>query len=428
MSGTQRIIRSALRAPSELLRWYITPAGVVAGALLAAAVGFLAAGSSVGAIAMLAVFSAAVLPFKLIRERHLADSRRSAVAKQVENKVRKTEDRLVNANGELVVEVAELRKFTEISIGGVRSTALSSISTLRSHLAALRQDQSAAVALSDHWSAALTARADEISARLESAIDRIAQVEGRSPEPLQDSRFGEFLTGIERLEERIAEHERRVEQRLRDQEGLVHSDGSGAHYHLAPGYRRRAVAAEWFDDTENEDNWQREVYDYALGVAIQSGAKSICDFGCGSGFKLMQRFSDFETLGIDTETTVEFLQEKYPDKHWAVSELPGPELFDDFDIVIAADVIEHLEDPALLLDALARSRARTVILSTPARELLIERGGRPFGPPLNPSHYCEWTSDEFRQFVDPYLEIVVQRISNQEQSTQLVHGRVRTGS
>jgi hypothetical protein len=142
----------------------------------------------------------------------------------------------------------------------------------------------------------------------------------------------------------------------------------------------------------------------------------------------MQRFSDFETLGIDTETTVEFLQEKYPDKHWAVSELLGPELFDDFDIVIAADVIEHLEDPALLLDALARSRARTVILSTPARELLIERGGRPFGPPLNPSHYCEWTSDEFRQFVDPYLEIVVQRISNQEQSTQLVHGRVRTGS
>jgi len=91
--------------------------------------------------------------------------------------------------------------------------------------------------------------------------------------------------------------------------------------------------------------------------------------------------------------------------------------------VIASDVIEHLIEPDQLLDALARSNAGNIILSTPARELLILRGDKPLGPPTNPHHFLEWTSEEFRTLVGEYLDVVMQRISNEPQATQLLHAR-----
>jgi len=211
---------------------------------------------------------------------------------------------------------------------------------------------------------------------------------------------------------------------IEESQRTVVSDGSATHFHLGQGYKRRVTIDGNFDDTHNTDGWQREVYDYALGVALESKAKRICDFGCGSGFKLMSRFSEFETVGIDMPETVEFLRETYPDRTWLETIEIGPAMFDDFDLVIAADVIEHLLEPDQLLDALARSNVRNIILSTPARELLItQEGVRPLGPPRNQHHYLEWTSDEFRNFVSQYLDVALQRISNQEQASQLVHAR-----
>ena len=151
----------------------------------------------------------------------------------------------------------------------------------------------------------------------------------------------------------------------------------------------------------------------------------MCDFGAGSGFKLMTRFQEFETVGIDVPETVEFLKTTYPDRMWLNTGELSPEMFDGFDLVIASDVIEHLPEPEALLDALARSNAANIVLSTPARELLIRRGDRPLGPPKNPHHFLEWTTEEFRSFVSQYLDVVLQRVSNEAQSTQLLHARRR---
>ena len=212
---------------------------------------------------------------------------------------------------------------------------------------------------------------------------------------------------------------------LEEEKSTIISDGGPAHYFLSPGYRRRSELIANFDDTANEDEWQREVYDYALGVAHQAGAKRVCDFGAGSGFKLMTRFQEFETVGIDVPETVEFLKTTYPDRMWLNTGELSPEMFDGFDLVIASDVIEHLPEPEALLDALARSNAANIVLSTPARELLIRRGDRPLGPPKNPHHFLEWTTEEFRSFVSQYLDVVLQRVSNEAQSTQLLHARRR---
>ena len=63
------------------------------------------------------------------------------------------------------------------------------------------------------------------------------------------------------------------------------------------------------------------------------------------------------------------------------------------DLVICADVIEHLDDPTILLELL-RAAAKPnspILISTPCRDRLL-------GPealrPSNPEHVREWTDEE----------------------------------
>ena len=121
--------------------------------------------------------------------------------------------------------------------------------------------------------------------------------------------------------------------------------------------------------------------------------------------------------------TVAWLRENHPDREWRESGELTPDVFAGFDVVVASDVIEHLEDPQALLRALAASSVREIVLSTPARELLVERGHRRLGPPQNPHHYLEWSTGEFVRLVAEHLDVQSSGISNAEQATQLVHAR-----
>lgn len=200
------------------------------------------------------------------------------------------------------------------------------------------------------------------------------------------------------------------------------SEGGSADYYLAPGYRSRTDISHW-DDTGSTDEYQNDVYKFALRTAIERGYSKIVDFGCGSGFKLMKYFRDFDTTGYELDPALSFLKQNYPERMWREGGFEA-HYFDDVDMVICSDVIEHLPQPDILLKALRDSSAKSVILSTPSLEILADWGGTAstrYGPPAIPMHFREWTTFEFGKFVSEYLPVTEHHVLDVYQSTQLLY-------
>lgn len=96
------------------------------------------------------------------------------------------------------------------------------------------------------------------------------------------------------------------------------------------------------------------------------------------------------------------------------------------DLVVCADVIEHVADPDALMRFIARVAKDRVVISTPDRDLVYAGRTRyRFGPPANPAHVREWNMDEFNRYVARFLQVEKHVISNREQATQMIVGRVR---
>lgn len=205
-----------------------------------------------------------------------------------------------------------------------------------------------------------------------------------------------------------------------DQDYQVSDGGAQSHY-LAKGYRSRKSVVHW-DDTNSKDEYQDEVYRFACRLVRERNYRSIVDFGCGSAYKLMKYFSEFDFVGYELEPTLSYLNQTYPGRKWRASTIAAED-FDDADLVICSDVIEHLPQPDLLLRALSQSSARTVILSTPSLEIFADWGGTAstrYGPPAIPTHYREWTTLEFGRFVNQFLPVTEHHVLDVYQSTQLL--------
>jgi 2-polyprenyl-3-methyl-5-hydroxy-6-metoxy-1,4-benzoquinol methylase len=126
---------------------------------------------------------------------------------------------------------------------------------------------------------------------------------------------------------------------------LVDMDSKKSYYNIVPGYRHRRNTL-YFDDTPLKDEWQREVYLEAAGLMGRYGLTTVYDVGCGSGYKLITYLGNYDTIGFDQKETVAFLRNTYPNRKWIaglVSEGIGRA-----DLVICADVIEHVLDPDFL--------------------------------------------------------------------------------
>src|SRR5438874_10543750 len=61
--------------------------------------------------------------------------------------------------------------------------------------------------------------------------------------------------------------------------------GAKENYFVHDGYRAR-LQNEHFDDTQQEDQWQLEVYSFAREICQRDQFKTVCDVGCGSAYKL----------------------------------------------------------------------------------------------------------------------------------------------
>ncbi len=191
---------------------------------------------------------------------------------------------------------------------------------------------------------------------------------------------------------------------------------------LPDNYITRAHPA-YYDDTENTDNWQREVYFLAKQLAIKLNIKEVVDYGCGSAFKLRKNFigSEISIRGVDLPPTVSVLRERYPSEQWQTAAEFDFETLKKDSMLICSDVIEHMNNPLPFMHSLAASNVGVVVLSTPARELLVEgvQTNR-LGPPANSSHVCEWSCKEFHNFVAQFFSVSEHSVSNVLQATQFV--------
>lgn len=180
---------------------------------------------------------------------------------------------------------------------------------------------------------------------------------------------------------------------------------------------------EKYCDTRNRQSLsQEEVYKFARIITNHFKINSIADVGCGCAFKLLKYFEEVDTIGYDVYQNIEWLKKVYPNREWQVSNTAM--MPQSVDLVISADVIEHVLNPAELINWILKMDPKYIIISTPDRDKLVTKLNRAeLGPPGNSLHIREWNYKEFNCFMNDYIEILMQRpIGNYG---QLIFGRKR---
>lgn len=167
------------------------------------------------------------------------------------------------------------------------------------------------------------------------------------------------------------------------------------------------------DDSLYTDHSQDEVYSFSKKLLLEKNLRTVVDLGCGSGYKLMKYFIDYETVGIETEPCLSLLKNIYPYRTWVNSGEPEKSFSvykSDCDIIICADVIEHIVNPDHLIDYVKAFNFKYFIVSTPDRKVLrsfMGYGEKAWsGPPLNSSHVREWSFDEFKGYLETHFSTV----------------------
>lgn len=183
--------------------------------------------------------------------------------------------------------------------------------------------------------------------------------------------------------------------------GLAAGDG----YAIKPGYRANHAPKRYRCTPADELRYQVDVYRHAGAIARDDTVDSVLDLGCGLPAKLLEYVAPYcrSVVGVDDcAETIASCRNAYPKCEWIAADVEDPSLVLSgvFDLVIAADVIEHLHDPDRLLRLIARVShpGTSVVLSTPERD--SRRGAADMGPPANPAHVREWNAAEFRAYLE----------------------------
>jgi SAM-dependent methyltransferase len=196
----------------------------------------------------------------------------------------------------------------------------------------------------------------------------------------------------------------------------LHPFGLRADYRDNPRERYDLSSRYWTADRiRNASFFQASVYEHARQVAVRTGARTLIDVGCGVGVKLARIHAacpDLAIVGYDQGEGVDYCRATHGFGDWRMIDLecPDPAAAVPGDIVVCADVIEHLENPDPLLDFLNACLAPggRLVLSTPDR---IAARGRDNTRSPNPAHIREWSRPELKTYLERHGFTVLRQFS-----------------
>jgi len=188
--------------------------------------------------------------------------------------------------------------------------------------------------------------------------------------------------------------------------------GNKKNYFLKQGYQSKSSNTT-IASTDNDIYWDEQrianarfyqyaVYQYAQEQIQKFGLHSVLDVGCGIATKLHELIVPVckDIVGIDQKETIAINTKHFPEITFYADDLERPTLAlrRTFDLIICADVIEHMLTPDTLLNNIKRyAHSNTYFLfSTPERDIL--RGPENMSSP-NETHVREWNKEEFTAYL-----------------------------
>lgn len=212
-------------------------------------------------------------------------------------------------------------------------------------------------------------------------------------------------------------------------------------YSIRADYRENAVQAS-YDPSGDPSYWnevrlqsaasyQWDVYKTAARLVRKRGLKRLLDVGSGPPVKLKALMPDgLEICLVDQPNTARHATELLPNARFFAANLERdfPAIEGKFDLVLCADVIEHLVAPDPCLEFMRHYLAPggLLLVSTPEREVL--RGKECTHCP-HPMHVREWSFGEFDRFLSSRgFEIAGHLLLPQQRTSPvfMAYGRLMT--
>lgn len=152
-------------------------------------------------------------------------------------------------------------------------------------------------------------------------------------------------------------------------------------------------------DLENRHWWflgRRAIFTALLhAVCLPSQERILVDVGCGTGGNTEVFSRDYRCIGIDPiAKAIQFARERFQGPEFRQGHAPGdfPDLMKEADIVLLADVLEHVEDDFHMISSLLASMkpGAHLLIMAPADPSLWSAHDRGF------EHYRRYTLSRLR--------------------------------
>lgn len=145
--------------------------------------------------------------------------------------------------------------------------------------------------------------------------------------------------------------------------------------------------------------------------------RTILEVGCGEGHvtdKLAKRFPEARVLGTDFSTAiVDIAKREHPDRTFEVCSVYDAERLGTWDLVVACEVFEHLDEPARALEAVAKVATGHVLITVPReplwRVLNMLRGQYWSAWGNTDGHVQHWSRTAMVRFVSTRFDVVATR-------------------
>lgn len=145
--------------------------------------------------------------------------------------------------------------------------------------------------------------------------------------------------------------------------------------------------------------------------------KSVLEVGCGEGHvtdKLARFFPGARVLGTDFSTAIiDIARREHPDRDFQVCSVYDAAALGPWDLVVACEVFEHLDDPARALDVVSKIATGHVLITVPReplwRALNMLRGQYWSAWGNTDGHVQHWSRGSMVRFVSSRFDVAQTR-------------------